>query len=128
MITLERTNRFTPFLEIESLTELFEVEVVADVPVGHRRTDLLYLYGSKAVFQAPGLVYARPTKALLDVIQGLSIFNADRPGEEHFLEIVRRSDNSLVLFLRFQKILGSYALAQVSEEQISEVFSAEHPA
>lgn len=138
MEQLEYKDRWTPMYK-GSLAELIaSVEHMPPNKSGggdHRpkgsmflcTTQLSHLRPDKLQVKGPYRArYAHPTPLLTQIIgERCSIYayqdgtfpNGD-PGREHYLELVGRSDGSVMLYVKYSQLLGSYCLIEVDPAEL----------
>lgn len=101
------------FLDIKFIP--FQGNKVTEQPPG-------WLFLSTLFPQRPlmGWVYAEASDALIEAINGHSIYGAERRtiANQHTLNLVWRSDQRIFLYQKFQQIIGSHNLCEVAEDEL----------
>lgn len=124
----KRIDRVTPFIEVTDVSELFTVAEVHKNPNRDPSSDLLYLGLRTGICKSPlKFIYVKPTPEFLAELQKVSIFDVNCNIDRNHSLCLGGLLNPNVLSLRFQKISGSYALAELPPEFIDNLLKEVYP-
>ena len=144
----EFVDRYTPFIVDARLDELLTFVKCTAVSEGHRHDQPgKPFYFSTVSVQEPELtprgrvderwpdhqplayIYVMPSNELDQIVAALNIyavpdagFKRNNPNDIYF-EVYKRGDD-LILGMKFQRILGSYALAKLDREELTQFVRA----